>query len=222
MIRVAVHHNGRIMAARTTAWLVWALLAGSLVFWGLRLGAPAQGLPDQVRTVGTDQSARGDILRLFANPSDVGGAVAPAQPSAAASRLRLLGVVAGLNGAERGWAMLAVDGLPARMIAVGAEVVAGWVVQSVSPRQVEVGPPGGAPVAVLDLALPNAPQIGELRPPAGAAVSASPVAVAPPTAPVPPAMPTPPPGMTLPPPGLPQIDGQPVPSTGDPAAGNVR
>jgi general secretion pathway protein C len=211
------------MAARTTAWLVWALLAGSLVFWGLRLGAPSPGLPDQVRTVGADQSARGDILRLFANPSAGADAAAPAQQSAAASRMRLLGVVAGLSGGERGWAMLAVDGLPARMFAVGAEVVTGWVVQSVSQRQVEVGPPGGAPVAVLDLPLPPAPQTGELRAPAGAAVSAAPGAVIP-APPVPPVVgqPTAPPGLTVPPPGVPVLEGQAAQPVGDQPQATLR
>lgn len=159
------------MAARTTAWLVWALLAGSVVFWGLRLGVAPEGLPDQVRTVGADASSRGDILRLFANPSDLGLAAPPAEQAAAASRLRLFGVVAGGTGS--GWAMLSVDGLPTRMIAVGARVTSDWVVLSVSPRLVEIGPAGGPAVARLDLPLPAAPATGVLGEPP---VAANPVA----------------------------------------------
>ncbi|MGY0196347.1 hypothetical protein ACWA7J_14880 [Leptothrix sp. BB-4] len=208
------------MAARTTAWLVWALLAGSLVFWGLRLGVQPQGLPDQVRTVGADQSARGDILRLFANPSEPDGTAAP-QQTAAASRLRLLGVVAGASGADRGWAMLSVDGLPARMIAVGGEVAPGWVVKSVSQRQVEVGPAGGAPVAVLDLPLPNAPQTGQLSPPAGAAVPAAQPAFNP-AAPLAPAMQAPQPGFNPAPPVVPQLEGQAAQPVNEPPPATLR
>lgn len=154
------------MAARTTAWLVWALLAGSVVFWGLRLGVAPQGLPDQVRTVGADQSSRGDILRLFANPSDL-GATTPVEQVAAASRLKLQGVVAG--GTGTGWAMLSVDGLPTRMIPVGGAVTNEWVVLSVNPQLVEVGPAGGPAVARLDLPLPAAPVTGVLGAPPVAA-----------------------------------------------------
>ncbi|RZS53077.1 hypothetical protein [Sphaerotilus mobilis] len=155
------------MAARTTAWLVWAILAGSVVFWGLRLGVAPQGLPDQVRTIGMEQSSRGDILRLFANPSD-GAAAAPAEQAAAASRFKLLGVVAGAEG-RAGWAMLSVDGLPTRMVAVGSPVTDQWVVQSVSQRLVHIGPLGGTAVAVLDLPLPAEPLTGALGAPAIAA-----------------------------------------------------
>ena len=150
------------MAARTTAWLVWALLAGSIVFWGLRLGVPPQGLPDQVRTVAADQASRGEILRLFANPSDL-GATAPVDQAGAASRLKLQGLVAG--GAGAGWAMLSVDGLAARMIPVGGAVTPDWVVLAVNSRQVEIGPVGGPVVARLDLPLPAAPATGVLGQP---------------------------------------------------------
>jgi general secretion pathway protein C len=177
------------MAARTSAWLVWALLAGSIVFWGLRLGVAPQGLPEQVRTVGAEQASRGDILRLFANPSDL-GATPPAEQAAAASRLKLMGVVAG--GVGSGWAMLSIDGLPTRMIRVGGQVTADWVVLSVSTQLVEVGPIGGPPAARLDLPLPAAPATGVM---AGAPFAADPVA--PRAAVAPPAMDAPPPPPTV-------------------------
>ncbi len=157
------------MAARTSAWLVWALLAGSIVFWGLRLGVTPQGLPEQVRTVGAEQASRGDILRLFANPSDL-GATPPAEQAAAVSRFKLMGVVAG--GVGSGWAMLSIDGLPTRMIPAGGRVTADWVVLSVSTQVVEIGPVGGPPAARLDLPLPAAPATGAM---AGAPFAADPV-----------------------------------------------
>ncbi len=131
---------------------MWAALAGSLVFWGLRLGVRPGGLPPQVQTVATDQAVRGDVLRML-------GAVPVApvgQPTAApeaAARFRLIGAVARSGG--EGWATLAVDGQPARVVRVGASVDARWVLQSVSARQVTLGP-AGAP-AQLTLDLPQLP-----------------------------------------------------------------
>lgn len=140
------------MAARWTAWLVWAALAGSLVFWGLRLGVRPGGLPPQVQTVATDQAVRGDVLRMLgAVPAAAVGL--PAAAPEAAARFRLIGAVA-RDGGE-GWATLAVDGQPARVVRVGAAVDSNWVLQSVSARQVTLGP-AGAP-AQLTLDLPQLP-----------------------------------------------------------------
>jgi general secretion pathway protein C len=151
------------MAARWTASLVWAALAASLVFWALRLGVGvgvgAQPAPAGLQTVAPDRSARGDILRLFANPP---AADAPVQQAAAASRFKLLGVIAGADDGARGWAVLSVDGKPARTIEVGGAVDGDWVVQTVARRRVDIGPAGGAAVAVLELAPPPAAATGSL------------------------------------------------------------
>jgi general secretion pathway protein C len=182
------------MAARWTASLVWAALAASLVFWALRLGAGPQAAPAGLQTVAPDQSARGDILRLFANPPT---AAAPAQQVAAASRFKLLGVVAGDDTGHRGWAVISVDGQPARTFTVGASVDPNWVVQGVTPGRVSIGPAGGPAAANLDLSVPPAPATGSL-PAAGANAGfsavpngAPPVAQAPAPADVPPPMPEP-------------------------------
>jgi general secretion pathway protein C len=90
------------MAARWTAWLVWAALAGSLVFWGLRLFARPGAVPTQVQTVAIDQAVRGDVLRLLGAVAPVGEAVAP--PPAAAARFKLVGAVAS-TGAGPSWAV---------------------------------------------------------------------------------------------------------------------
>ena len=110
---------------------MWAALAGSLVFWGLRLGVRPGGLPPQVQTVATDQAVRGDVLRMLgAVPAAVVGL--PAAAPEAAARFRLIGAVARSGG--EGWATLAVDGQPARVVRVGAAVDSNWVLQSVSAR----------------------------------------------------------------------------------------
>ncbi|MFM2345831.1 MAG: hypothetical protein RL654_584 [Pseudomonadota bacterium] len=126
---------------------MWAALAGSLVFWGLRLGVRPGGLPPQVQTVATDQAVRGDVLRMLgAVPAAVG---LPATAPEAAARFRLIGAVARSGG--EGWAMLAIDGQPARVVRVGAAVDSRWVLQSVSPRQIALGPAGAPTQLTLDL-----------------------------------------------------------------------
>lgn len=141
---------------------MWAALAGSLVFWGLRLTAHAKGLPAQVQTVATDQAMRGDVLRLLGGSTPVGVAAAPVAPPAAA-RFKLVGAVAS-TGAGPSWAVLSVDDKPPRAIRVGGVVDGEWVVQGVSSRSVRIGRAGAEPEVTLDL-----PQL----PPAATGVPAS-------------------------------------------------
>lgn len=168
------------MSARWSAWIVWAALAASAVFWVLRLGTQPAPLSAHVQTVGSDQSARGDILRLFANP-EVASAT-PVMQASAASRMRLLGVVAGFQDDGRGWVLLSVDGKPARTVRVGSLVDGDWIVQTVTNQRVEIGPAGAPAVAVLDLPLPAAAATGQLPTADGAPVEPA-LAVPPPPPP---------------------------------------
>lgn len=147
---------------------MWAALAASAVFWGLRLGTRSAPLPPQARTVAVDQAARGDVLRLLAGPA-AASATAVAEPQIA-SRFRLVGVMAAANeqSAAAGLALLSIDGKPARAIRVGAVVDGDWVLQSVSARRVEIGPAGGPAVAALDLAPMPPAATGQLGGNAGA------------------------------------------------------
>lgn len=139
------------MAARWTAWGVWAALAASVVFWGLRLGVQGRPLPPEVRTVALDPSSRGDVLRLLAGPAALRTEAPP--PSPAASRFRLLGVMAGADArsASAGLALLSLDGKPARAVRVGAPVEGDWVLQRVTATRVEIGPRDGPVQVGLDL-----------------------------------------------------------------------
>jgi general secretion pathway protein C len=145
--------------------LVWAALAGSLVFWGLRLFARPGAVPPQVQTVAIDQAVRGDVLRLL-------GAVAPAAesaapPPAAAARFKLVGAVAS-TGAGPSWAVLSVDDKPARVVRVGGAVDGQWVLQGVTAKGVSLGPAGAAAQLVLDLPQLPPPATGTLPGTAGA------------------------------------------------------
>lgn len=144
------------MAARWTAWLLWAVVAACGVFWGLRLGVGARPVPAHAVTVGTVQTVAADPARLFAAPQAASAPVALEVPSAAASRLRLLGVIAPAGAKEpradgTGFALIAVDGKPARAVALGAKVDGDWVLQALGVRSAHVGPAGGPAVAVLEV-----------------------------------------------------------------------
>jgi general secretion pathway protein C len=151
------------MAARWTAWIVWAALAASLVFWGTRLLARPSPLPAQAQTVAADSGVQADLLRLFAvaAPSD-GGATSAPQDRALAERFRLLGVAAGLQESQRGWALIAVDGQAARAYRRGEAVDGEWILQTVTQNQVGIGPRGGQPVVQLDLPSLPPPATGSL------------------------------------------------------------
>ena len=131
---------------------MWAALAGSLVFWGLRLFARPVAVPPQVQTVAIDQAVRGDVLRLLGAVAPVGEAAAP--PPAAAARFKLVGAVAS-TGAGPSWAVLSVDDQPARVVRLGASVDGQWVLQGVTAKGVSLGPAGAA--AQLTLELPQLP-----------------------------------------------------------------
>lgn len=175
------------MAARWTAWIVWAALAGSVVAWGLHLSGRSTPLPVHAETVSLQQAVQGDVRRLFAVSAQASAAAVEAPPEAA-GRFQVLGVAAGARGSAAGWALIAVDGQAARAIAVGEPVGPdGWILQSVTTSQVSLGPRGAAPT--LQLALPLLPpaQTGTLTsagstsaPPAeGAAAAGGPLSAPP-------------------------------------------
>lgn len=139
---------------RLAASLVWAVLAGSIVFWALRLFSAVQPVPPQIRTVEMNQSVQGDALRLFGPPRATAVAVVEAAP--AASRFRLHGVVAGVGAAtaRAGVVTLSVDGGPPRAYRVGDAVDAEWVVQAISRQAVKLGPGTGTGSAAVVLDVP--------------------------------------------------------------------
>jgi general secretion pathway protein C len=127
-------------------FLVWALLAGSSVYWGLKLTARPAGptrAPLAVRTPAPAEPAA--VARLLgASPA----AAAPA-PSLA-SRFALVGVVASRT--RQGAALIAVDGKPAKPFRVGAQIDEGLVLQAVEGRRATLAATrDGPPVLSLDL-----------------------------------------------------------------------
>ena len=160
------NHN-QCMFVRVCAFVIWALVAGTLVFWGLRLLVRAPEAPAHAVPVGAAVAARGDLTRLL-GAAPVATAAAVAAPEAS-SRFRLLGVMAPKPGTKptasgQGVALIAVDGKPARAFAVGAQLDTDLVLQAVSLRTASIGPPEGAASVRLEIPPLPPPATGTLPP----------------------------------------------------------
>ena len=190
------------MYARLSSFVIWSLVAATLMFWALRFVARPLPAPAYAVAVSTAAPMRGDLARLFgAAPLMVVAAeAAPETPS----RFRLVGVMAPNSrrneaDAPYGLALIAVDGKPAKAFAVGSTLDSNLVLQSVSLRTASLGPAEGARSVLLELPALPPPTTGVLPAPgapggvvpvpfAGARPPATVAPVAPPivTLPVPP------------------------------------
>ncbi|MDQ2927631.1 MAG: hypothetical protein M3R22_05625 [Pseudomonadota bacterium] len=197
------------MFARLASFVIWSLVAMTVVFWALRFGVRAPQAPAYAVPVDRSAPARNDLARLFGAPTL---AAAAARPEAA-SRFRLFGVMAPKStaaheSASYGIALIAVDGKPAKAFAIGSRLDGGLVLQSVGLRTASLGPAQGARTMLLELPALPAPATGVLSLP-GSGLGAAPV-----VRPVPllvpgPVTSGPPPSMVAAP--LIPLQGQPVP-----------
>jgi general secretion pathway protein C len=174
------------MFVRVCAFVIWALVAGTVVFWGLRLLVRAPEAPAHAVPVGVATVVKGDLARLL-GAAPVATAAVEASPEAS-SRFRLLGVMAPKAGgraeaAGQGFALIAVDGKPPRAFAVGAQLDTDLVLQAVSLRTASIGPPEGAASVRLEIPPFPAPATGTLP------SAMPPSSVAPPPPMLPPPMP---------------------------------
>ncbi len=147
------------MLARFAAFIVWALVAASVVFWGLRLLVRAPSAPPHSVAVIGAAAAQGDLTRLLGAAPVAAAAAAELAPETA-SRFRLIGVMApkGKPNAAvsgQGVALISVDGKPARAFGIGTRLDRDLVLQSVSLRAASIGPAQG--VASVKLELPPLP-----------------------------------------------------------------
>ena len=167
------------MLARLSAFVIWALVAATSVFWGLRLFVSAPAAPSYAVPVGDSSVARGDLTRLL-GAAPVKTAAVNAAPESS-SRFRLLGIVAptftstGAGSASHGVALIAVDGKMPKAFAVGSSIDGELMLKSVSLRTVSIASSGqAAPTITLELpplavaatgSLPAAPLGGGYVPP---------------------------------------------------------
>ena len=136
-------------AVAGSTFLLWALVAGSAVFWGLKISARSAAVP--AAPLATRVAAPADsvaVARLLGATSATGAAVAAA-PSLA-TRFSLVGVVA--SASHHGAALISIDGKPARPFRVGAPIDEGLVLQSVQARKaVLAASANGRSVLTLEL-----------------------------------------------------------------------
>ena len=156
------------MVARLSAFVIWALVAATAVFWGLRLLVRAPAAPSYAVAVGDAAAVRADLSRVL------GSAPVAAQATVAApevsSRFKLIGIMApkGAQAATApdgsGVALIAVDGKPPRAFVVGSPLDANLVLQSVSLRTASIGPAQGPASVKLELPALPAAATGTLAP----------------------------------------------------------
>ncbi len=142
---MATHALRNPWAPRLATLALWALAGAGALYWALALSPRAEG-PAPVaapQAPAVDPQAVARLLGAGAEASAGDAAPAPQAPA----RFRLLGVLSG-TASGGGAALIAVDGKPAKPFRLGAEVEPGLVVQSLSRREVHLGPPGGAPAAM--------------------------------------------------------------------------
>ena len=179
-------NDNRRMLARLCAFVIWALVAATAVFWGLRLFVPAPRAPLYTVAVGDATALNGDLTRLLGAAPVAPDAAAEVAAPEAASRFRLIGVMAPRSAAASaaagsGVALIAVDGKPPKAYAVGSRVDEGITLQSVGLRGASIAMGPGQPPVRLELAPLPPPATGTLP----AAMSAN-EAEAPPPMPMPP------------------------------------
>jgi general secretion pathway protein C len=180
------------MKARLLAFVVWAAVAASAMYWALRLAGGGIGAPSHTVSVAGADTPRGDWSRLFIMGAASAPSAEPVQDAAAASRFKLVGVAAPR------WAVIAVDGKPARSVAVGAAIDGDWVVQKIQAKEVAIGPRGEGAVVTLALASLPPAATGTLPPSGGVGNAAPPIVARPGFSPAPPPQAPPPPDAMAP------------------------
>jgi len=152
------------MLARLSAFVVWALVAGAIVFWGLRLFVSPTPAPTNAVAVVDGAAAGGDLSRLFG----VTQGPAPDLPPPESSRFRLLGVLASKDNAGNpgspGVALVSVDGKPPRPYRAGARIEDRLFLQAVSLRTASFGPEQGPASFTLEVPRMPEPATGTLTP----------------------------------------------------------
>jgi general secretion pathway protein C len=119
---------------RGATFALWALAAGSAVFWGLRLGGSERAISVPLAPARQVGAVDPEALARLLGSAPVAGTLAAPAPVSLASRFQLVGVAAGARSGA-GAAVISVDGKPARPYRVGSTIEEGVVLQSVRGRQ---------------------------------------------------------------------------------------
>ena len=156
-----MNHNPR-MSSRWTGFFVWALVAASAAFWGIKIFAATRPVPPGAQAPQA-VAANGPMERLFGAVAVTAAAAPVSHPES--ERFQLVGVIAPPSGAAQGgFAVIALDGQPAHAWRVGATIDGNTSLLAVSKRGAEFGPPGGPTAFSLQLPEPAAAETGTLQP----------------------------------------------------------
>ncbi|HMO48977.1 MAG TPA: hypothetical protein PKB14_23510 [Rubrivivax sp.] len=141
------------MLPRFAAFVIWAAVAASAVYWALQLWSRPIAAPAHAVLVSAADGFHGDASRVLGTDAVPVGLPA-AEPAQADPRFRLVGVVAprAARAGAPGVALIATDGKPAKAYRVGAVVDGELVLQAVRSRGASLGPRGQE--AQVDLQLP--------------------------------------------------------------------
>ncbi len=141
---VSNSQNRWVVAAATFA--LWALVAASAVYWGLKLAARPAGAPAAPPAVRAPVPVDPMAVARLLGATQTAAAPLPSL----ASRFSLVGVVASRT--HQGAALITVDGKPPKPFRVGAAVDEGLVLKSVEPRRaILAASQDSAPVLTLEL-----------------------------------------------------------------------
>lgn len=171
------------MASRILALIIWAAVAASLAFWGLRWLAQPTAVPPNASAVSLDNAGKGDPHKLLMGPAKASGPSAPdnGQNAMLAGRIKLLGVVAPKHPEDQtGVALISVDGKPPRAIRLGGVVDGQQVLRTLTQRGAEIGPAEGPTALTLDLPMLPAPATGVMPPVSGLSTASAAPPVMPP------------------------------------------
>ena len=116
-------------APALAALLLWALAAGSALYWALHAASSAPPAAAATAAPGLPPLDARAVARGLGAADDAPATVQAAPPDA---RYALAGVVA--HGSERGAALIAEQGQPPRPYRVGAKLSGDWTLQAVTRR----------------------------------------------------------------------------------------
>ncbi|WP_418316795.1 type II secretion system protein N [Piscinibacter sakaiensis] len=220
------------MSARLGAWIVWGLVAASVVFWALRLTGSPKPVPDGAALASARFASSGDLSPLLGSASTAAvQSVAVAAPPSA-SRFKLTGVVATSQSRRQqasttapGIALISVDGAPPKAYRVGDLIDSNLALHSVALRSASIADrsSAGAVAFVLELPPPVPAATGTLQAGVSMPFGGPPPSGPPPTPmPMPVEQPAAPPNIGTPPPQFPpgfQPQGMPLGMPPPPASG---
>lgn len=149
--------------SRGVTFLLGAFAAASVVFWVLKLSAPGGSEPVAAVEAAAPAVDPASFVKALGGRLQIEPTGAP-MPVASNSRLLLVGVVS--TASQRGAALIAVDGKPAKPYVVGSTIEGVWVLRSVQARRAvlaevaagEKQPSANAAEVVLDM--PEKPKKG--------------------------------------------------------------